>query len=46
MTSEFFTLVKAKYDGGKWNKTMLRALARAGRITAQEYLAITGEAYA
>ena len=46
MTSEYFELVKQKYDSGKWNKAMLRALVKAGRITEDEYRYITGEVYA
>lgn len=46
MTSEYFELVKQKYDSGKWSKAMLRALVKAGRITADEYRYITGEVYA
>ena len=46
MTSEFFALVKEKYDSGKWSEKMLRALTAAGRITAEEFEEITGEAYA
>ena len=43
--SEYYNLVKEKYDSGKWTKAMLRALVAAGRITAEEYEQITGEAY-
>lgn len=46
MASEYFELVKEKYDSGKWGKKMLRALVAAGRITAEEFEEITGEAYA
>lgn len=46
MASEYFALVKEKYDSGKWSKRMLRALVAAGRITAEEFEEITGEAYA
>ena len=40
MKSEYFDLVKEKYDSGKWTKKMLRALVASGRITAGEYEAI------
>lgn len=43
--SEYYELVKSKYDNGEWTKRMLRALVKAGRITAGEYETITGEAY-
>ena len=43
--SEYYDLVKEKYDSGKWTKAMLRALVAAGRITAEEFEAITGEVY-
>jgi len=44
--SEFFELCKAKYDAGKWTRAMLRALVAGGRLTAEEFETITGEAYA
>ena len=45
MASEYYELVKEKYDTGKWSKKMLRLLVTNGRITAEEYEEITGEAY-
>lgn len=45
MASEYFELVKEKYDSGKWSRKMLRALVASGRITAAEYEMITGEVY-
>ena len=43
--SPYFELAKEKYDAGKWNEKMLRALVVAGRITAAEFTEITGKAY-
>ena len=45
MASTYFELVKRKYDNGEWTDKMLRALVKAGRITAAEYEQITGEKY-
>ena len=44
--SRFFELAKERYESGDWNKAMLRTLVKKKRITAAEYEAITGEAYA
>lgn len=46
MASEYYDLVKEKYDSGKWSQKMLRSLVAAGRITAEEFEEITGEMYA
>ena len=43
--STYYELAKAKWDSGAWNEKMLRALVRAGRITAAEFEEITGIAY-
>ena len=43
--SVFYALAKEKYDAGKWTKAALRALAAAGKITAEEFWEITGEVY-
>ncbi len=42
MASTYFELVKSKWDNGEWTDKMLRALVKAGRITAAEYEEITG----
>jgi len=43
--SEYYDLVKRKWDNHEWNEKMLRALVKAGRITAAEFKSITGIAY-
>ena len=43
--SKFFNIAKANYDSGAWNKAMIANLVVRGRITAEEYEIITGEAY-
>lgn len=40
-----FELIKGYYDAGLWNKTMVRNMVAKGKITAEEYTTITGEAY-
>lgn len=40
-----FKKVKAYYDSGLWNKTMVRNAVVKGWITAEEYEMITGEVY-
>lgn len=44
MSSKFKT-VKAAYDRGSWNKTMVANAVVKGWITAEEYEQITGEVY-
>lgn len=44
MSKKFMT-VKAAYDRGSWNKTMVANAVVKGWITAEEYEIITGEAY-
>lgn len=36
---------KGYYDKGFWNITMLANMVEKGKITAEEYEEITGEAY-
>ena len=43
--STYYDLVKSKWDNHEWNEKMLRALVKAGRITAAEFESITGIAY-
>lgn len=43
--SEYYDLVKRKWDNHEWNEKMLRLLVKAGRITPMEYKMITGEDY-
>jgi len=43
--SDFYALAKDKYENGKWTKAALRRLVDAGRLTADEFAEITGEAY-
>ena len=38
--SEFYELVKEKYDSGKWTKKMLRVLAASGKIPEREFAEI------
>ncbi|MBR3278703.1 MAG: XkdX family protein [Lachnospiraceae bacterium] len=42
--SKFYEMAKANYPD-KWNISMLRNLVAKGRITAEEFFEITGEAY-
>lgn len=44
MKSNYYEMAKKNYPD-LWNKEMLRRLAQKGRITAEEYEEITGEAY-
>lgn len=50
--SEYYELAKSKWEeykesgpGHGWNAAMLRAIVRAGRITAAEFTEITGLNY-
>lgn len=43
--SRKFNTVKAAYDRGSWNKTMVRNAVVKEWITAEEYEIITGEVY-
>jgi len=43
--SKKFATVKAAYDRGSWNKTMVKNAVVKGWITEEEYLEITGEVY-
>lgn len=43
--SKNFERYKAWYDAGMWNKGMLYNVAAKGKITAEEYEEITGEAF-
>ena len=40
-----FEMVKKNYDRKLWNKQMVKNAVVKGVITAEEYEAITGEAY-
>lgn len=42
----YFRLVKRYYDRGYYTKANVGTFVRAGKITAQNYEAITGERYA
>lgn len=33
------------YEEGRWTKAYIRALARSGKLTLDEYAEITGEEY-
>jgi len=37
--------IKEYYDKGLWNKTMVRNAVVKGKITEEQYQAITGEPY-
>ncbi len=41
----WFDKIKRYYDIGAWNKAMVRNAVLKGKITADEYEAITGEKY-
>lgn len=43
--SRKFEFVKAAYERGTWNKTMVRNAVIKNWITAEEYELITGEVY-
>lgn len=43
--SKKFATVKAAYDRGTWNKTMVRNAVVKGWITPEEYQEIVGEVY-
>lgn len=43
--SKKYATVKAAYERGTWNKTMVRNAVAKGWITVEEYQEITGEAY-
>lgn len=43
--SKKYNTVKAAYDRGSWNKTMVANAVVKGWITAEEYQTITGEVY-
>ncbi|MBQ1780586.1 MAG: XkdX family protein [Bacteroidales bacterium] len=44
--SRKFEFVKAAYERGTWNKTMVRNAVVKGWITEEEYEIITGEPFA
>lgn len=39
-----FDMAKRNYDRGLWTKEMIKALVVKGKLTAEEYEQITGEA--
>lgn len=41
----WFEKIKRYYDSGAWNKTMVRNAVVKGKITQEEYEAITGDKY-
>ena len=41
----WFEKVKRYFEIGAWNKAMVRNAVVKGKITAEEYETITGEAY-
>ena len=43
--SKKFNMIKAAYERGTWNKTMVRNAVVKGWITEDEYAVITGEDY-
>ena len=45
MTTTWFDKIKDFYDRGLWTKEMVRNAVVKGKITAEEYELITGEAY-
>ncbi len=45
MTTTWFDRIKDFYDRGLWTKEMVRNAVVKGKITAEEYELITGEAY-
>lgn len=44
MASRVFEMAREYYSNGAWTLDYLNALAKAGRLTAEEYQEITGEA--
>lgn len=42
--STYYEKAKEKYEAGLWTKAMLRVLVTKGKLTAEEYAEITGEA--
>ena len=45
MHSPIFEKAKRYYDEDLWKKSYIRALTKAGKLTLEEYLEITGEEY-
>lgn len=45
MHSPIFEKAKRYYDEGLWKKSYIRALTKAGKLTLEEHLEITGEEY-
>lgn len=41
-----FDKIKKYYEDGLWTKSMVKNAVKKGKITAQQYEEITGEAYA
>ena len=41
----WFQKIKLYYEGGLWNKEMVKNAVVKGKITADEYEIITGEKY-
>lgn len=41
----WYEKIKRYYERGNWNKAMVRNAVAKGKITAEEYKAITGEVY-
>ena len=41
----WFDKIRKYYAAGAWNKAMVRNAVKKGKITAEEYEEITGEAY-
>lgn len=44
--SKMYDRIKVWYEAGYWTKGMVANAVKKGRITAEEYEQITGEAYA
>lgn len=41
-----FEKIKFNYDAGLWSRPMVKMAVRKGVITKEQYMEITGEAYA
>lgn len=45
MAQSIFDIAKREYDAGRWKKSRIAALVEAGKLTAEQYEEIVGEAF-
>ena len=46
MSSNIFEIAKREYEAGRWHKSRIAQLVKAGKLTAAQYAEIVDEEYA